>query len=1182
MTVAKSPFTDEQRSAIEMRKVSVALSAGAGCGKTFVLTERFLSHLQPGNGDALDDLAGLHQLIAITFTDRAAREMRDRIRSKCFDRLQTAPASDVDYWLRLLRSLDTARISTIHAFCGTLLRSHAVEAKLDPRFTVVEQSQADTLLAELIDDVLRNALAERGPAAMELTVRLGLDRLREMIASLVSYGRTIPFDDWLTKSPADLVAIWDRFRSDNVLPSIVAGISNGPAAKELLQVICFLGDVSGELKKRCQTLAASLPNLTKSKNLAADLEAILQAARVQGAGTKKTWPDETLYERFKAAAETVRSEVKWAFELLQFDQKAAEADASAGLQLLSLVSEVLKQYEARKQELAWLDFNDLLIRARELLVDPQHADLQKRLASQTRLLLVDEFQDTDPVQVDLIKALCGPRLHKGQLFFVGDYKQSIYRFRGADPSVFRQLQRETPKPGQLPLTKNFRSQPAILDFVNALFCDALSSADDEAMQYEPLRAHHSQVTPTPAIEFLWANCADLKKGEVGAKAEARRRDADHLARRIRQMLDHGELLVRDIAAKDRPQARPVQPKDIAVLFRALSDVQYYEEALRTWGIDYYLVGGHAFYAQQEIYDVMNLLRSLASSADEISLAGVLRGPMFALTDETLYWLSQHEHGLAFGLFDESVPASLSDEQRERTAYAAKTMSELRQLKDRLPIAALLNEAMRRTAYDAALLAEFMGERKLANLRKLIDQARSFDQSGVLGLTDFIVQLSQFVVRQPREPLAATHPEGTNVVRLMTIHQSKGLEFPVVFVPDLDRASHGVESGAVWNPQLGPLVKLPLRRDNEAHLTGLDLHNALASLEDEAERLRLLYVATTRAADYLVLSSGVFDIHSPTSPWMKLLASRFDLETGRCSATLPDGYPVPGVKVSLEPPELDAVSQAAHTWNDLDTKLKQVVKKAAEISTGAKRRTSQNALDLSGSISIDHAARQRFSVSRLSGVLQQAEEFAATVMPVEEDQGPSAAGGADLGTLVHAVLAKLNFAEPNNASKLVNRLAELQGHAMDEHVESAEMLISAFTKSARAKELAQATQIHRELEFLLAWPPESNPTSTAKCRYLQGFIDCIYQNTDGGWHLIDFKTNQIAAEGVENAAKQYEMQLGVYALAIEQVFGQPPVECIVHFLRPGKDYRFEWNREMRLRTIERVDQAITASLSSPEN
>ncbi|MCC7086503.1 MAG: UvrD-helicase domain-containing protein [Pirellulales bacterium] len=1173
MTATKTNYTSEQQCAIETRNVSVALSAGAGCGKTFVLTERFLSHLQPASDKILPELAELHELIAITFTDRAAREMRDRIRGKCFERLQSAPADQIDYWLRLLRSLDAARISTIHAFCGALLRSHAVEARLDPRFAVIEQAQADTLLAELIDDLLRENLTNRESAAMDLAAQFGLDRLRELIAELVSYGRAISFEEWLRKSPAELAQVWDDYRRQIVLPTALADISTGPSVHELLAVIDGLGNATGELKSRCNALQTLLPGLPQSHSQVADLEAILQAARVQGAGSKKAWPDESLYERFKTAAERLRTEIKSVQKLTAFDIQAAEADAAAGLKLLSLAATALGNYDARKQELAWLDFNDLLIRARDLLIDPAHAELQQRLASQTRLLLVDEFQDTDPVQVELIKALCGPQLHEGKLFFVGDYKQSIYRFRGADPSVFRQLQRETPEPGRLPLTENFRSQPAILAFVNALFCEALSSAGDPAMQYVPLRANRGQVTAIPAVEFLWSVCTDLKKSDAGAKAEARRREAEQIARRIQQMLESGELLVRNATAGEEPQPHVVQPKDIAILFRALSDVQYYEDALRRWNIDYYLVGGHAFYAQQEIFDVVNLLRSLASQADEVALIGVLRSSIFSLTDETIYWLGQHRHGLAQGLFDQSLPVELTAEQTCRAAFAASTLRELRLLKDRLPIASLLNEAMQRTGYNAALLAEFMGERKLANLRKLMDQARAFDESGVLGLADFIVQLSEFVVHQPREPLAATHPEGTNVVRLMTIHQSKGLEFPVVFVPDMDRATFGADRGAVWNPQLGPLVKIPTRRDGSQHLTGLDLHHAIADAEDQAERLRLLYVATTRAADYLVLSSGVFDLQAPSSPWMKLLAERFDLENGHCLAILPDGYAQPEVKVH-QTPEIEPPPTWDRQWRDLDQRLTEVAMLATK--QPARDRGDQ----LAERIAVDFSSRRRFSVSRLSGILEATEDVAARSLPDEDEDRSPAAGGADLGTLVHAALSKLDYRNPSDVSAWIRRCAASHQNSLARHLEVAESLVRQFVLSARAQELVRAKQIHRELEFLLAWPPGANQSGAGECRYLQGFIDCIYQDSDGAWHLIDYKTNQISADAIAQLAKQYEMQLGLYALAIEKILGQPPVECVLYFMQPAMEHHFPWNDAARRQTIESINRAITVATAAP--
>jgi len=308
--------------------------------------------------------------------------------------------------------------------------------------------------------------------------------------------------------------------------------------------------------------------------------------------------------------------------------RAARSPAETALLALGLAADLTDQYDRRKRELGVLDFNDLLIRARNLLVGPEHGGLRKRLAAQIRLLLVDEFQDTDPLQVELIKALCNNEHLSGKLFFVGDFKQSIYRFRNAQPKVFQELCQEVPAKGQLSLTVNFRSQPAVLDFVNAMF-------GEELPDYEPLRASRPQIGPTPAVEFLWATDASpLPSGEgqgegedesaqphaltlalsqrergpegaphsddMGQRERLRRREADWIARRIRAMLDAGEKIVWDTeAAKtDQPTVRAIRPGDVALLFRALTNVEYYEEALRRYRIDYYLVGGRAFYANR--------------------------------------------------------------------------------------------------------------------------------------------------------------------------------------------------------------------------------------------------------------------------------------------------------------------------------------------------------------------------------------------------------------------------------------------------------------------------------------------------------------------------------------------------------------------------------------------------------
>ncbi len=225
------------------------------------------------------------------------------------------------------------------------------------------------------------------------------------------------------------------------------------------------------------------------------------------------------------------------------------------------------------------------------------------------------------------------------------------------------------------------------------------------------------------------------------------------------MIDQQEPIATEKTSDGKWTARPVEERDIAILFRALSNVQFYEEALRHYNIPYYLVGGHAFYAQQEIHDVVNFLRALASPSDGRQFGWRAAQSDLALTDETLFWLAQHPRGLAAGLFNDELPRELDAKQRSRVQFTAATLRHWRDRKDRISITELLNEALTITGYDAALLAEFMGERKLANLRKLLDQARAFDQSGVFGLADFIVQLSDFVAEMPREPLAATHPEG---------------------------------------------------------------------------------------------------------------------------------------------------------------------------------------------------------------------------------------------------------------------------------------------------------------------------------------------------------------------------------------------------------------------------------------
>ena len=1152
-------LTAEQSRAVDTRAVSVALSAGAGCGKTFVLTERFLAYFRPGDPQELAP-SELGRLVAITFTERAAREMRDRIRRKCYEFQAAAGPAEAAHWAELLRWLDNARISTIHSFCGALLRTRAVEAGVDPRFEVLEQSQAETLLSEIIDDELRRLIAQRDEIALNLAARFDLDVLRTMLRGFARAAAGEQFAAWLKVDPGEQVARWQAFYRQEVVPAVARDISRSASAEKLLAIMRDETPTNAVMRERCRVLAEKLAGLEQAASgasLEADFEEIQTNARVQGGGTAKAWSSAQVYDEFKNAATKLRELVKQTAPLAIFDPAGAREAAVVGGQLLSIADRVRQAYARRKQELAVLDFNDLVSGARNLLTDPRHADMQARLASQIRLLLVDEFQDTDPAQVELVSALCGSDVMAGKLFFVGDLKQSIYRFRGADPRVFRSLRERTPKDGRQSLPRNFRSQPAILEFVNALFWHDLGP------DYEPLRPSREQVAPRPAVEFLWA--AAPAPGKEKREIQLRR-EATWIARRVRALIDSQQPIVWDAAAAERgqPAARNAKPGDFAILFRALSNVEFYEDALRRHGLDYYLVGGHAFYAQQEIFDLVNLLRALNSAADAVSLVGVLRSGFFSLKDETIFWLSGHADGVAGGLFAADYPSEISSGERQRVRFAAATIAELRASKDRLRISELIELALERTGYDAVLLNEFLGQRKLANLRKLIEQARAFERGGFFGLSDFIAQLTQFVAHQPDEPLAATHSEDTDVVRLMTIHQAKGLEFPIVIVPDVDRKRNDSSAPAHFDARLGPLVRLPTTTDAEPCPGGYELWRFMERFEDSDELNRLLYVATTRAADYLILSSGATAAGASGGPWTELVARRLDLLSGRLVGPLPPKEPHPQILVTTEEPPAPKTDRAARPRFDLDKTIADVLS-AKTISDSVARSIDPIAPDLS--------ERRQYSFSRLSGRLHVAEEQPLDVeLDAERPLDPRG-----LGTVVHAVLAAMDFGKSMDLPALVRVHAER--HLADGSRDAGEALamVERFAASARARELAAAAECHAEIEFLLAWPPDgSGPRKLS----VSGTIDRLYRDAAGDWHVLDFKTNRVARGNLTPLAAAYEMQMLLYALATERIVGKAPKSLTLCFLRSGAEHSFQWNAEARDRVVAMVSGAIAEASRSP--
>jgi len=1136
-------LTDQQEAAVHARDVSVALSASAGCGKTFVLTQRFLTHLRRnvqagGFASGRDPLSGL---IAITFTERAAREMRDRIRGACHSELARCPDAEVEQWMQVLRGLDSARISTIHSFCAALLRTHAVDAEIDPQFGLLEEATGSTFLNNVVRATLFDLLAAGDDDSLGFVMHYGLERSMTLLRTLVLGRFHVDFARFESISSTDQSEQWLSRWRDEFVPQLLQEFSDSPTSQMLLDLLATHKPDHPTMQQRCADLAANLAAFLDSDDPLATVTQMRLAARVQGGGGSSVWQDDAVYDQIKHHFEQFRKDAAKLITILDVDESDVETASRFGLMAFRMTQKIASRYESRKREAGLLDFDDLLTKSHNLLNSSE--SVRRRAASGIDYLMVDEFQDTDPVQSEIVRYLCGAELQTGKLFLVGDVKQSVYRFRRADPRVFSALRDEMPERGRLPLSTNFRSQPAILNFVNALFAPVMG--DD----YEPLFPFDKrQHSPTPAIEFLFAaaDAGDESAAQENADGR-RRREADWIARRIAAYLQDSTPRIRSKNSETgEVELRPAQAGDVAVLFRTLSNVPLYEEALRRYGLPYYLVGGRTFYAQQEVFDLINLCRFIDDSDDEVSLVGVLRSPFFSLSDDTLMAMSSAASNMQDSLY-ESPASFLSEQQQRQWRYASEVLGELRAKKDRLPLAPLLNLAVERTGYDAALLNEFLGERKLANLKKLIDMARQFDRSGLYTITDFVERMRESLAEESREELAATQTEGGDVIRLMTIHQSKGLEFPVVFLADMDWSMRGGQQSAHFHPEFGPLFALPKNQGEAVGHLGKTMHKLLEEPEEEAEDDRLLYVATTRAADYLVLSAGLNPSRKTTSSWLRLIAARFDLETG-----LPVGDPylgklslknvhskeIPEINVHRAPPELPRPV-------DIDESSRLPLEQFRELVEATEPAPLPESLAV---IPPQRTALKRFSVSQIEQAATGEAQSQSTegrsnrshATSVSPSSQRSAEDATALGTVVHMVLERIDFDQPDDIQKLVERC--VRGEVPDQGerlLAPAIQRVRAFIDSPVADDIRRAQRCYREIDFLLNWPLKSATSTIKHGATIGGQVDCLYQSRDDLWHVVDYKTGRVGSAGAAPLIDRHGVQLALYTFAVRDWLGALP-------------------------------------------
>jgi ATP-dependent helicase/nuclease subunit A len=1100
----------------------VLLEAGAGTGKTGVMVERYCRLV-------CDEEVPPDAVLAFTFTEKAAAELRQRIRAALAGRA----AQGSDRAAESLAGIGAAWVTTIHGFCNRLLAGHPVAAGIDPRFRVLDDAEAARVAREAFDDALERFLdgesreRERTVAAYEIGGLRGI--VTAAHAELRSRGAAEP--RLPEPEPADLPAALQRVRG--AASETLAELKPTSPHRELLERA--LAELEGGEEPGLDRLAA-LRTSSSARDLAAYREAIDAAV--------------------SAAAEL---------------GEGGEAYAHVA-ELLRLFGE---RYAAAKEARAAVDFEDLQILAVRLL---ERTEVGESYRGRFRHLLVDEFQDTNRLQLRLIEALRGPST---ETMAVGDELQSIYGFRHADLDVFRERRAAVeadPTAEAMALSGNFRSRPELLGAVNALGETLIGD------RYRALRPGADDDTPAaaergpgPAVSLLltardgWEEEGIELEPTTDATTPPRLlAEARFLAARLRELADAG-----------------VERGEMVVLLRAYTHLDAYEDSLERAGLRPYVVGGRGYWSQQQVADVCALLATIANPLDDQALFGALSSPACGALPDTL-WLLRAAAGrrrhvwpalarLA-GLDPEAeVDADRLDQiaapERELLCGFAATLAGLRERAPRLPLDRLIDTAIGATGYDLAVLGRPAGEARFANLRKLMRLAAEFEARegrDLRGLLDFLATRAEGDV----EAQAATSVEGHDGVRIMTVHSAKGLEFGTVAVPGLSRRL--LAGGRAPLLELGreaeaPRVGMQLRRLGAATLN-LYRYKELreqAQQREAEEELRLFHVAATRARERLLLSGVVKpeggNDSGPGKPVAERVLDGLGIDRERDSTVEPAGI---AVSVNLPSPERAAELRARRAEPRAAPDLGEGPAPLVDHRPPAvpSRPLSYTAL------TAYEECPYRFQLERVlglpAGVRTSSRIPAISANAVGADAGapPDREDAAARGAAVHALL---EWSAANEWREPAPGLAREQALAAGLDAERGEALLEPVrawldSELLHRRAMAGGASVQAEVPLLLG----------AGGTVLRGSVDLLVERDGDPPLVIDYKTDRLDGEDPAARAAKYETQRDVYALAVAGSRDAAEVEVAYVFLeRPEEpDLRIVGKAEMEAGRA-RLEQAI---------
>ena len=1096
-------FTQSQQDALKTNN-HICVTAGAGSGKTAVLVERYLKILQNGNVTP-------QQIVAITFTDKAAAEMKGRVIE------QLTEDENAVLRQKYLEQMNTAPISTIHTFCSRILREFPFQAGVPANFSILKGIDQKLLLQQTIKNTLkkiatdpthehhnalRYSLQSYGNRQKLVDLFSTMVDKRDMIAKLMK-------EVYSNRDEGQLPETWDKVFSAKLM-------SETEIAEFILCLTTVLQVAQGKNATEVNILTTKLEMLPDKNPTSPDVQNVLkkiadlitiQSGSIAKTNFLKSGVDTTGIENEIKFLESAAKKIKSA-PPLDTDENETDDEFLLSItdHLLTLYTQIFDEYQNDKLSQGKLDFADLQIKTRDLLRNNE--EIRQKLAGRYTYYMVDEYQDTNELQYELVMLLTN-NLKDANLFIVGDPKQSIYGFRGADVQVFQKTEQKIIEQGGLDisLTENFRSLRDNVGFVNYLFERLMGDGTETEYEvpYESL-AKARRVDANGSVEII-----------IGQNDNEDANEYTLIAQHIKKMVVNKEKIWgQGEGISELP--RPIKYGDIAILIRSRRQLPDIEQALLLAGIPYLTTGGVGFYQRQEIYDIWNYLNFLnAPSQNDTSLVGILRGPAFGISDTELFEISLQE-GNSFWQKTQNHQ-TLSDFLKKAIA----TLKNHMHIAHRLPVNQLILTIVNETGMIGTLGLGRQGPQRWANYQKLLDLARNFDgDENKQTLSDFIEFLDILITEEPREGQSPIE-ESSTAVQIMTIHSAKGKQFPVVILPCLNRKGQSSREPFI-DEKLG-IGFSPLKPDEGYAKTDPEIVNLMkdrANAKDEAEKKRLFYVGATRAKDRLILSGSLNAYYKPDN-MLKWLYEYLAIGEAGDSLELP-------------------VTLNVHSNNTTDTEsfhlnipiIKQLygiidADKISDETTPAQFPehpfSSPKTSDFSTSFSVTELANYARCPLRyqLENVLR---------IPTAEE-GQTDLDETEMDVAIHHVLDQIKHrSHVQNVDNLIDTALENYPEAINEPttIERKAALrthINNFLNSEPAKTALSASETRTNYRI----------HADINGHIISGKLDRLFRDQTGQWQIINYKTF-----GMQDL-KCWKPEMELYALLFHKVHPNEPIVTI---------------------------------------